>query len=206
MKYNILIHTFMGAFNVMELPENKLSIIITFYENGEDHFTIAGTKYFAKDVSTLKIYTYEKDVDIEKFEKYCIDNHIIAKNLIGYYFGEDCLKLLGQNVTESYIGDNAFGFKAKKGRSNTKSLNIIMDIFISHSSKDAEIVQALIELIRSSLNTPAKRIRCTSINGYKLPIGVTTDEQLRTEIFGAKAFIGIISSASINSTYVLFEL
>lgn len=196
----------MGAFNVMELPENKLSIILSFYEKGENQFTIAGSKYTAKDVSTLKIYTLEKDVDIEKFEKYCIDNHLISRNLIGYYFGEDCLKLLGNDVTEKYIGDNPFGFKAKKENVDVKSADLIMDIFISHSSKDVELAQTLIDLIRSSLNVPANRIRCTSVNGYKLQIGATTDQQLRAEIFGAKVFIGLISFSSINSTYVLFEL
>ena len=81
-----------------------------------------------------------------------------------------------------------------------------MDIFISHSSQDRDIAKSLIEIIRSALNIPANRIRCTSLSGYKLPIGASTDDQLRNEIFDSKVFIGIISPASIHSSYVLFEL
>jgi len=87
-----------------------------------------------------------------------------------------------------------------------KEINFSMDIFISHSSLDSEIAKSLIELIRSALNIPANKIRCTSVAGYKLPIGAETDDQLRKEIFDSKVFIGIISSLSIKSTYVLFEL
>ena len=85
-------------------------------------------------------------------------------------------------------------------------LKYSMDIFISHSNQDADIAKAVIDLIRYALNIPAKKIRCTSVNGYKLPVGAETDDELRTEIFGSKVFIGIISPISIQSTYVLFEL
>ena len=83
-------------------------------------------------------------------------------------------------------------------------LNI--DIFISHSSQDAEIAEALINLLRAALNIPAERIRCTSVVGYQLPVGVNTNDRLRMEIHEAKAFIGLITSVSLQSTYVLFEL
>lgn len=89
---------------------------------------------------------------------------------------------------------------------STKQGEYMLDIFISHSSQDAEIVKLLIELIRSALNLSADKIRCTSISGYKLPAGASTDDQLRAEIFDSKVFIGVISPNSINSVYVAFEL
>jgi hypothetical protein len=81
-----------------------------------------------------------------------------------------------------------------------------LDIFISHSSKDKDIAEALINLLKAALNIPADRIRCTSVDGYRLPAGASTDEQLRREIYEARTFIGLITPTSFQSTYVLFEL
>ncbi len=81
-----------------------------------------------------------------------------------------------------------------------------MDIFISHSSKDAEIAEALINLLRSALNLAPLQIRCTSVVGYKLKAGTTTDQTLQQEVHDSKVFIGLITKESLRSAYVLFEL
>lgn len=79
-------------------------------------------------------------------------------------------------------------------------------LFISHSSKDGSIARQLVELIRHALPLGPTEIRCTSVNGYCLPAGSSTDEKLRSEAVTADAFIGLISANSIASTFVLFEL
>ncbi len=79
-------------------------------------------------------------------------------------------------------------------------------LFISHSSEDMEIVQALVELVRFGLVISPDRIRCTSLPGYRLPGGAEFNEQLRREVNEAKAFVGLISQNSLESMYVMFEL
>jgi predicted RNA-binding Zn-ribbon protein involved in translation (DUF1610 family) len=79
-------------------------------------------------------------------------------------------------------------------------------LFISHSSNDIAFVQSLIDLIRAALNLDVSKIRCTSVDGYRLPGGANTDEQLKKEVHDAETFIGVISSESIKSIYVVFEL
>jgi hypothetical protein len=81
-----------------------------------------------------------------------------------------------------------------------------IDLFISHSSQDLEIAKSIIQLLRAASNIPAESIRCTSVDGYRLPLGASTDERLRREVREAKIFLGIITRSSIESTYVLFEL
>jgi len=81
-----------------------------------------------------------------------------------------------------------------------------LDVFISHSSSDELVAKTLISLIRSALNLPAERIRCTSVNGYRLPAGATTNEQLQQEIHESRAFIALITPNSLRSMYVMFEL
>jgi hypothetical protein len=79
-------------------------------------------------------------------------------------------------------------------------------VLISHSSRDAELASALIGLLRSGLGLLASQIRCSSVDGYRLPAGVNTNDQLRKEIKSVKVLIGLLTSNSLSSTYVLFEL
>lgn len=81
-----------------------------------------------------------------------------------------------------------------------------IDIFISHSSQDADIAKALIALLRSALNLHSKSIRCTSVDGYMFESGTQIGEQIRREVHESKVFIGLITPQSIKSSYVLFEL
>jgi hypothetical protein len=79
-------------------------------------------------------------------------------------------------------------------------------LFISHSSEDQELAAGVVELLRISLNLLSAAIRCTSVDGYRLPGGADTNQQLRAEVHDANAFIGIVSQGSVRSLYVLFEL
>ncbi|MGO8928969.1 MAG: toll/interleukin-1 receptor domain-containing protein [Limisphaerales bacterium] len=88
---------------------------------------------------------------------------------------------------------------------STTNLNSVA-VFISHSGKDEKLAEALVELLRNALNIPANAIRCTSVNGYRLPAGAPTDEALRREVHESKAFIGLITPSSMESAYVMFEL
>lgn len=79
-------------------------------------------------------------------------------------------------------------------------------VFISHSSKDVQLAGLLVDLLRSALDLPADAILCTSVEGHRLAGGADVDRSLRDEIRECEAFLGLISEASIESAYVLFEL
>lgn len=79
-------------------------------------------------------------------------------------------------------------------------------LFISHSSKDAELADSLIQAIENTLNPPSGAIRCTSVPGYKLELGTFPTEKLREELKDIELVIGLITPNSINSDWVLFEL
>lgn len=81
-----------------------------------------------------------------------------------------------------------------------------LQIFVSHSSRDEETAKRLITLIRSALNLPASAIRCTSVDGYRLPAGIPVDERLRQEIHDSTVFIALLTRNSMSSVYFLFEL
>ncbi len=79
-------------------------------------------------------------------------------------------------------------------------------VLISHSSKDAPLASELTEFLRAGLALTADQIRCSSVDGYRLPGGVNTEAQLRQEVNSTGVLIGLITANSLSSPYVLFEL
>ena len=73
-------------------------------------------------------------------------------------------------------------------------------LFISHSSKDVQVVEALVDLFRAALPLAPEKIRCSSLDGYRLPGGADIDTHLRREVPAATAFVGVISHNSLRST------
>ena len=82
----------------------------------------------------------------------------------------------------------------------------MVKIFISHSSEDSAIAESLADLFHTALHLSKTEIRCTSVDGYRLPAGANTDEQLRREVLESPVLVGLISHHSFESAYVLFEL
>ena len=79
-------------------------------------------------------------------------------------------------------------------------------IFISHSSKDAALAESLIDLLKAALGLVATQIRCSSVDGYRLPVGVNTESKLREEVNAARVVVGLITPSSLASYFVMFEL
>ena len=84
--------------------------------------------------------------------------------------------------------------------------DVDMKIFISHSSNDSELAKLLVHLLQKALRLSSADIRCSSVDGYRLPAGASTDERLRSEVHDAKLVIGLITPNSLTSLYVAFEL
>jgi DNA-binding transcriptional ArsR family regulator len=101
-------------------------------------------------------------------------------------------------------------YLAQHGEPDKSAVAPVMEssikVFISHTSDDIDFVECLVALIQSALLLPAPAIRCTSLDGYRLPGGADTDETLRREVRDSVTFVGVISERSLQSLYVAFEL
>jgi len=153
-----------------------------------------------------------------------------ARTLKEFYFILDHLKKEGLIESKTVIGggdieivevtlsfDGLEYYKElKKGDNNKKKehdtipsiteTQKMIKLFISHSSKDQELAEKLTELVKNALRLSSDEIRCTTIDGYRLPGGAKTNEQIKREVRESIAFIGLISTAAADSMYVLFEL
>ena len=79
-------------------------------------------------------------------------------------------------------------------------------IFISHAHQDLEIAEALVKLLMSAFAMPQEDIVCTSLNGHGVPVGVDIEDWLKTKLKKADLVVGLLTKASLESAYVLFEL
>jgi hypothetical protein len=79
-------------------------------------------------------------------------------------------------------------------------------LFVSHSSKDADLAKALVRMIDACLDVPSFTLRCTSVAGYDLEAGARVGDDLRTSLHSAKVVLGLLTENSVESAYVLMEL
>jgi TIR domain len=82
----------------------------------------------------------------------------------------------------------------------------MIELFISHHNQDAKLAEVLINFLRDALSLKPQTIRCTSVEGYRLPAGSHTESRLRAEIVDATYFIALITPVSLKSPWVLIEL
>jgi hypothetical protein len=82
----------------------------------------------------------------------------------------------------------------------------LMELFICHSAEDEDLASAFIDLVRSALSIPPKKIRCTSVDGYKLSAGDDFESKLRSEVLRSTIFVALLTPSVLDSTFVHFEL
>lgn len=142
--YNLLVGTQMTHFNEMNLMEEDLNVVLDAYYKGKDNYTIAGSKSWIKDLQSLKIYTGNATVDLDKFYQMCDQKRMLGRTFTDKYYTEECLKLLGKDVTAKIIGNKEYGcdkqegyfeVESKTGDSIDRKTNL--NVFIVHGHDEA---------------------------------------------------------------------
>ena len=177
-------------YKMSDLVQDALAIATYLYEN-----RFVGSRSIC--VKELREVTDLSTSDFDGADEYLLASKI-SEGTMGGDEGQRWLTAKGVDYVKKSGTENSVAI-APQGQST-------IDIFVSHSSKDAKIAKSLVLLLRAALNIPANRIRCTSVDGYRLRGGAHTDHELRRELRDAKVFVGLITRRSIQSTYVLFEL
>jgi hypothetical protein len=85
-------------------------------------------------------------------------------------------------------------------------MSVSQKVFVSHSSADQDLAEALLDLLCPALHLRRADFLCTSVPGSKLQGGDHTDSTLRRAIIEVPAFLSILSPKAVVSTYILFEL
>jgi len=203
MTYNLFIKTQSKTYNILNIDENDLNVIVDSFNYGKEEFFLGGKKYWISRLFEIRIFRFHNPDKIQEFLDFAESRGLYKSSFGSHYLTPEVLKNGSEEVTREFIkGDFGYLQNSKK----TNNMDNEIDIFISHSSSDVDIAKHLIEIVRKAFNISSEKIRCTSVPGYKLKAGANTDEQIKREIFSSKAFIGLLTRDSFSSTYVLFEL
>lgn len=120
---------------------------------------------------------------------------------------EEAIEFINNEQKKYFLipSDNFTILSTNQEELEVQALSSTPKIFISHTTRQEELVQRLVAVFESAFSVHPGEIRCTSLPGYGFPISSNVTSQLRTEIEQAEIVIGIITPDSIQSN-VLFEL
>lgn len=172
------------------------------YEKWKRDTEIAIEKIFGQHSRNLKDFNkiisaaeeYYSGMTENDFVRNCMEGLATAKAILESMISE--ITEYGLTSTDSELVKPA----PSKGKKSSKR------IFVSHSSADRDLAEALVDLIGEALSIPRSEILCTSVDGAKLRGGDNANDVLRAEINQVPAFISILTRKAVSSTYVLFEL
>jgi len=86
-----------------------------------------------------------------------------------------------------------------------KGLNMSKEIFISHSSKNRDIIDELVGFMQNTLNITKDKIFCSSYSGT-LKYGEAFIPQIKDNIIGCKLVILLVSTEFLSSPFCMAEL
>jgi len=85
-----------------------------------------------------------------------------------------------------------------------EEVSVPIQIFISHSERDKDLVEPLNDWLQMGLGLDEKEVRCTSI--INMGAGAIPATALREDIKSAKAVIGLLTANSLRSHWAQLEM
>ncbi|MFC4930921.1 toll/interleukin-1 receptor domain-containing protein [Massilia sp. GCM10023247] len=79
-------------------------------------------------------------------------------------------------------------------------------IFISHATKDKELVSALVEFLENGMGVPEAEIFCSSLDGYGIPTGENFLDFIKSQIQEPKVVILLLTPSYFKSNFCLCEM
>jgi hypothetical protein len=80
------------------------------------------------------------------------------------------------------------------------------DLFISHASNDAPLVDAIVQLIEGGVGIRSDQIFCTSLEELGIPPGVDFKAYIKEKLGEARTVIAVVSPQYYNSAFCMCEL
>ncbi|MDP1728011.1 MAG: toll/interleukin-1 receptor domain-containing protein [Bacteroidota bacterium] len=192
------------------LSEEQIKRLVESFLKGKKTARIKGGTVNIENPLCFNIY------DISRIESLGIEQAEIEFNIVKYIrlygkngrLSEELLRDLGANVTDNFLKGKDWGSMKEEFIAETIPCGIESGkIFISHSSKDAEIVKLFIDrILVLGLKVKNEDIFCTSVDGMGIKSGDDFKSKIKFELCNCKAVIQLISQNYKESEICLNEM
>lgn len=195
-----------------DMTFDELQKIVNSYHYAED-LVIQGNTILASDIESIslrvsfedfEIYEREAKVELDNERQKDLNNGLIMP------FGYDvksCAFSKLENVTDKFIVHPLGALRTKKQfeLSTVKKGDALKKIFISHATKDKEIIEELIDLLES-IGINSTQIFCSSFEGYGIPLGDNFLDKIKQELSSEVLVLFVITNNFYESKVCLCEM
>lgn len=192
------------------LDQNNLQLIFHSIKKGESGVFIDGTTIQISNYESFKIFNTSKASN--KASKGELKDEMKHYSVIRKLKGLPLLQFFGIDVTDRFEIPIPRSNKQQPIQQNEliNPVSLISDskrIFISHSSKDHELVKKFIDTILIlGLGIKRENVFCTSVHGTKIRCGADFKKVILDELLNSKAVIQIITKSYKTSEVCLNEM
>lgn len=211
-----------GTFYKYDLDHEQLQKYVDAYHYGDDILINGKTisrvlvdKITIKESkSTIKEYEQKARSEIDRENQELVNSSIIG---LGYYGDpkEFAFDNFLKNVTDDFIVYPHGGLKRNtrtdkvkadnKANLLTPQNNFPKKIFISHATKDRELVGEFLELLES-IGFNSDQIFCSSFEGYGIPLGENFLDKIKQELSSEVLVLFVITNNFYESKVSLCEM
>lgn len=210
--YNVLIKSGQEKIVKPVVEKGELLVFINSWQNGLPKGFLGGKIFSFESLTSIAIYDIEikhrkeNDGETKKHVHEQLRIHFNNKWII------PALEEFGKDVTSTF----KIGFLGTNSKALPQSSTVVAKetpktikekIFISHSSKDAQIVKEFTDkILILCLGAESSKIFCTSIEGLGIKSGQDFRERIKKELLEAQIVIQIISKDYKASDVCLNEM
>lgn len=207
--YNVFIENHFGERDyILAIDENQLKRLVEAYLKGEDSVNVKGvsrklihnTKFIIYSITSLILQnkTQEEIIGQMNSDKLKTKTKKISLQVFRNY---------GTNVSDDFTKGMSYGNLNTNNKIHINNEVIEDKIFVSHSSKNKEIVNKFCDLIlHNGLNVNPNRIFNTSMEGSKPKTGEDFRNRIKNELKNAKVVLQFISKDYKKSEVCLNEM
>lgn len=199
-------------FYKVDLEQQNLEPFIKAYHYAED-VLIEGSTILSNDISSIKItkssnnfeiYQEKAQLDHDKEREKDLQDSLIV--VAPYSARRQAFNNM-ENVTDKFI---LHPFGALKAKQPIKHIfndigNVLKKVFISHATKDKEIVEELIDLLET-IGINSTQIFCSSFEGYGISLGKDFLETIKQELSAEVLVLFVITNNFYESKVCLCEM
>lgn len=202
-KFIVTVKTQFETINIIGINETGLYHVIGVYLKKEPELRLGGKTYSFRGIEEFSIHEFDNDDSLDELLSFIEKNDLRKKSMTGRdYIETKHIAKYGVDVSMNYlqpeIDDKAIIDTKKESSTHMK-------LFISHSSKNSDYGNALVELL-TGVGVHGDNIIFTSNDAYGIPIGQNIFNWLKNRINEKPHVIYLLSPQYYSSVACLNEM